>query len=251
MGDNVECSVSAKTRDVEPSAGPNMPAASRFGSWVRRYRRVFPFPLVLVMLIGLRPKLFGNEFADAAITILGIALCGLGQSLRLWAWGSNAAAGKRGLRDRGAYALMRHPLYSGNFLILAGLVVIYNNPVAYPLLLGTFAYVYNVITRPEEKYMIENFAADYLGYRDQALPRFLPALGKLATAFRTTFPFHWQFAWHKEYQSCCAWWAGIAGLELYKDVLAHGWSPFSPGILLWVAVMGFSAALVIGLGVRK
>src|SRR6266536_5010697 len=120
-------------------------------------------------------------------------------------WGSNAEVGKGGVRMRGPYVLMRHPLYAGNCLILLGLVVIFNNPWAYPLFLLPFAYLYHVITNMEEKRMHRRFGADYQEYEGRAVPRFLPALGNLGMALRTTLPFGWELAWRKEGESCCGW----------------------------------------------
>ena len=196
---------------------------SRLRLWMRRYRRLLPFPLAAVVVIGLEPKAWDAKFLDLVTTGLGAAFCVLGQGLRLWAWGSNAGVERNGVRHRGPYALMRHPLFSGNFLILLGCVVVFNNPWAYPLLLLPFAYLYHVISDVDELQMVRDFGADYEKYRSKKLPRFLPALHNLGTALHTTQPFRWTFAWRKEYRSCFAWLAGIGGLMLYKQALAQGY----------------------------
>ena len=171
----------------------------------------------------------------------GFFLCATGQSLRFWTWGSNAGEAQSGVRDRGAYALMRHPLYAGNFLIAAGLAVTYNNPLAYLFLIAPFAFVYRMIARTEEQDMAEAFPADYQRYMARSLPRFLPAVLNLNSALRTTTPFSWGFAWRKEYPSCCAWVAGLAGIELYKKVVASGWTFSWSSNAVWVSVMGTCA----------
>ncbi|MGH7926791.1 MAG: methyltransferase family protein [Candidatus Binatia bacterium] len=236
---------------AESPQAADAPEHTGLAAWLSRYRRFIPFPIALLLLVIFRPKVWDDPSVDALITASGFLLCMTGQSLRLWAWGSNAIVAASGVRDRGAYALMRHPLYAGNFLIAAGLAVVYNHPLAYLLLLAPFAWIYNAITRSEEQYMIETFPSDYQRYTAKSLPRFLPALRNLGSAVRTTSPFGWRFAWRKEYASCCAWLAGLAGLELYKEVLAHRWTRSWPNNWFWVGVMGICATVVLALSLRK
>lgn len=211
---------------------------------LRLYRRLIPFPAALALLVFFRPNFSGNPSVGTLIMAIGFIFCATGQSLRLWAWGSNPRTGKSTVRDRGAYALMRHPLYAGNFLIAVGLAVIYNNPVASLLLVAPFVFAYPIISRSEEKGMMRKFAFEYQRYRAGCLPRFLPALRNLGHAVQTTLPFSWGFAWLKEYPSCCAWLAGLAGLELYKAMLAYGWTS-SWSNWFWIAVMGLCGTVML------
>lgn len=210
--------------------------------WLRRYRRLLPFPLGIVALACLTPRVPGGSATlDTLFDIAGVGLCCLGQALRLWAWGSNATIGKHGVRHRGPYWLMRHPLYVGNFLILLGLVLIFNNPIAYPLFLLPFAYLYHVISEMEEARMSRRFGIDYQAYRVLPVPRFWPAVAHLPAALRTTVPFGWWFAWRKEYESCCGWLAGSIALEMYEEILRYGWTqhwPYTARSLLVLAVIG-------------
>jgi protein-S-isoprenylcysteine O-methyltransferase Ste14 len=231
---------------------PHPPDASPIVIWLRRYRRYLPIPLVLLTVLWLRPTApFGSPFFDTISDIFGVALCALGQWLRMWAWGSNATVGKWGVRDRGPYLLMRHPLYAGNFLIVVGLVVIFHNPWAYPLLLLPFAYLYHTITNMEEQRLRRRFSDDYLEYRKDAVPRFLPALGNLRAALDTTLPFGWGLAWRKEYESCCGWLAGVALIQLYEGVVTHGWTANWPYSLRWFVVVALLGILALALRIRK
>jgi protein-S-isoprenylcysteine O-methyltransferase Ste14 len=146
---------------------------------------------------------------------------------------------------------MRHPLYAGNFFILLGLVIIFNNPWAYLLFLLPFAYLYHVITDMEEKRMHRRFSADYQVYRQKEVPRFLPALSNLPTALRTTLPFGWGLAWRKEYESCCGWLAGVVGLQLYEGTLTYGWAQYWPYTQRGLVVLGLLGILAFSLWVRK
>lgn len=238
--------------DRHPERFPRvtLPEDAELARRLRFYRRWLPAPIALALLLFFRPELSGSPSLDTLIITTGFLLCATGQSLRLWAWGSNAEIGASGVRDRGAYVLMRHPLYVGNFLIASGLAVTYNNPVAYFLVVLPFAVTYVVIARNEERYISETFPADYPRYLAQSLPRFFPALNHLGSALRTTFPFGWRFAWRKEYPSFCAWLAGLAGLEVYKGVLAYGWT-WSWSNWLWTAVMGACGSFMVFATLRK
>ena len=193
----------------------------------------------------------GSSLLDTVTDLVGVGVCALGQWFRLWAWGSNATVGKWGVRDRGPYTLLRHPLYTGNFLITTGLVVIFHNPWAYLLFLLPLASLYHVITNMEEKRMHRRFGEDYREYRVKEVPRFFPALGNLGTAVRTTAPFGWGFAWRKEYESCCGWVAGVAALEAYEGVLMRGWEHNWPYTVRWGMVIGLIGLLSLMLGMRK
>ncbi len=222
------------------------------GVWLRRYRRYLPVPFVVVCVVWLRPVIPGGSLLlDTVTDVFGVLVCALGQWLRLWAWGSNATVGKWGVRDRGPYTLMRHPLYAGNFLIAAGLVIIFNNPWAYLLLLVPFAYLYHVITEMEEKRMHRRFGKDYRQYERNEVPRFFPAWANFGTAVRTTRPFSWKFAWRKEYESCCGWLAGVAGLELYTGIWVRGWERNWPYTVWWLLLLGMIGIVSFVLGFRK
>lgn len=217
---------------------PHPPDASPTVIWLRRYRRYLPIPLILITVTWLRPTApFGSSFIDTISDVLGVAICALGQWLRMWVWGSNATVGKWGVRDRGPYKLMRHPLYAGNFLIAAGLVVIFHNPWAYLFLLVPFAYLYHTITNMEEQRLQRRFSDDYREYRKDEVPRFLPALSNLGTAIKTTLPFSWSLAWRKEYESCCGWLAGVVVLQIYEGVLVRGWSDNGPYTFRWLLLL--------------
>ncbi len=248
MGDNVSkagiieggCTrMPPSTPMRHPSHPSHPPDASPRVIWLRRYRRYVPLPLIVLTLVLLRPTLpFGSPFLDTVTDIVGVLICALGQWLRMWAWGSNAAVGKWGVRDRGPYKLMRHPLYAGNFLILAGLVVIFHNPWAYPLLLLPFAYLYHAITNMEERRLQRRFSEDYREYRTDAVPRFLPALSNLSAAIQTTLPFGLGLAWRKEFESCCGWLAGVVVLQIYEGVLLRGWTDNWQYTARWLLLLG-------------
>ena len=78
---------------------------------MRRYRRYLPYPVLAVALAWLRPIQAGGSVGfDLALDGTGVLLALAGAVMRLWAWGSNSGPETIGLRRRGPYAMMRHPL---------------------------------------------------------------------------------------------------------------------------------------------
>src|SRR3990170_9083117 len=133
--------------------------------FLRRFRRYLVFPLGAVTLLWFAPLApWGSHLFDEIIDGVGTLVAVLGELLRVWAWGSNATTPKQGVRTRGPYALMRHPLYVGNLLIVFGLLLVYNNPWAYVICGLPFAVSYGVIARLEEEHMHRAFGAEYAGY---------------------------------------------------------------------------------------
>jgi protein-S-isoprenylcysteine O-methyltransferase Ste14 len=191
--------------------------------FLRRFRRYFMLPLAAIALLWLRPLLpGGNPFFDDLIDGVGVLIALLGQLLRFWVWGSNAPRGAAGVRTRGPYALVRHPLYVGNFLIACGLLVIFNNPWSYLLCGLPLALLYHAIVGLEEERMLKQFEGEYWQYIRSGVPRFFPAIRTLPTALRTSQPFHWRFAVKKEYESLLGWVAGALVLRMYERVLWQG-----------------------------
>ena len=148
------------------------------------------------------------------------------------------------------YALMRHPLYAGNFLIILGVTVSFNNPWAYLLVLVPFAYLYHFITNGDERRMSERLGAAYKIYSQENLSRFLPEFRNLKRARCTTTPFNFLYAWRKEYNSICAWLAGVSSLAIYRDAVTYGWKQAWYRNPVFWGITAFCGALAIFLNVR-
>ena len=220
--------------------------------FLRRYRRYVVFPLVVITFLWLSPlPPAGSIFWDGITDGVGFLIAFLGQCLRFWAWGSNAQTGKWGVRTRGPYALMQNPLYLGNLLIVFGLLVIFNNPWAYLLCGLPFMVTYRASVTLEEERMGRRFGEDYVRYVTTRVPRFLPALGNLAEAVRTSQPFHWRLALKKEYESILGWVAGAIGLEMYEEVLWQGMEKVRSETMILSSSLCALGVLSVSLYIRK
>lgn len=110
--------------------------------------------------------------------LLGFAVSCAGEALRVWAAGTIKK--NRELATDGPYALVRHPLYLGSFLIVCGLALACLNPfkpgrtaLVWALALGGFAGVYRRKMADEEAKIAGLFGAAYEAYRART-PRFWP-----------------------------------------------------------------------------
>jgi len=196
----------------------------RVQKFLRRFRRYVAIPLIVLALLLLRPRLpAGDLFFDTLTDGMGFVIALVGQFIRFWSWGSNTnTAATGGVRTRGPYALLRHPLYVGNLLIATGLSVVFNNPWAYLLCGVPLVMLYWTIVDLEEEHMAQTRGEHYRRYLATGIPRFLPAVQQFPTALRTSLPFRWRVAYKKEYESVLGWVAGMLVLRMYKRVLWQG-----------------------------
>ncbi|MCK4576688.1 isoprenylcysteine carboxylmethyltransferase family protein [candidate division WOR-3 bacterium] len=136
----------------------------KVGKFFYKYRSLTPVPLVIVLLIFLKPSL--------VTIIVGFFVTICGEILRF------TSVGYTGLTTRsknvqsdilvtnGPYGFIRNPIYLGNFFISLGIVISAN--VFFPwfivLYIIVFAVQYFFIIRFEEKFLREKFGDRYLQY---------------------------------------------------------------------------------------
>ncbi len=84
----------------------------------------------------------------------------------------------RSLAVRGPYAVIRHPLYLGSFLLGAGLAMAGGRWFFLPLFVGFFLWAYGRTIRTEERQLAARFGEAYQAYRSR-VPAFLPRLRPL------------------------------------------------------------------------
>ena len=112
---------------------------------------------------------------------LGLALCVIGVALAIWSraiLGANWSAQvqiKQGheLIQRGPYALIRHPIYTGLILLFAGNAVMvgdWRGVLAVAIVVVSFWRKYLL----EEKLMTQEFGQAYAEYRKRSYPLFPP-----------------------------------------------------------------------------
>jgi protein-S-isoprenylcysteine O-methyltransferase Ste14 len=167
-----------------------MRVVDQVGGWAFRQRSWLPVPLALMLLL-----VRWRELDQPAVLPVGLTIVAGGLGIRLWAVRqigtiSRTRAGRLGpLITSGPYALVRNPLYVGNWLIWTGFAVasglLWMVPVAWLI----FFLQYSAIAAWEESRLRETYGADYEAYaRD--VPRWIPRLRRSRPRPSVT-PFVW------------------------------------------------------------
>jgi len=130
------------------------------------------FVLVLDSRLGLGPLgwRFIPESAGAGILGLALAICGM--AFAVWArislgrnWSGIAAVKQdHELVLRGPYAIVRHPIYTGFLLALAGTAIALGEargPIGFALVWAALW----MKLRTEEAFMLQEFGEQYSGYK--------------------------------------------------------------------------------------
>jgi protein-S-isoprenylcysteine O-methyltransferase Ste14 len=225
------------------------------GRLLRRLRRFAPYPLIGAALFWLEPlKWRGSDAADQVLDLAGLAVILAGEALRLWTWGANAQAGLFSLRSHGPYALLRHPLYAGNFLIVCGALMILNNPVAYAVGIPSFALLYAIIARKEEHHLLLGPALgpSYRAYTRAQPNRFLPNLRRWRVALALPHRFDWWFAAEKEYESVFGILLGWVALDFFEEFVIWRGASHGGGIFYTqLAILGLIAVAAPALYYQK
>jgi protein-S-isoprenylcysteine O-methyltransferase Ste14 len=164
----------------------------RIGAWVFAQRSWLPVPLAL-LLIGVR----WHWIRSGWLLVAGLAIVAAGLAIRGWAVRhigtiSRTRSARLGpLMNRGPFALVRNPLYVGNFLMWIGFAVssglIWMVPVAWAI----FALQYTAIIRFEEAALTQHFGEAYLNYMHE-VPRWGLSLGRLSAALRDRGEHAWR-----------------------------------------------------------
>lgn len=141
------------------------------GAWLFRYRSILPIPLALVLVLVRKGETF-----SAWPAVLGVILVLLGQSLRLWAVRhigtiSRTRTTRYGpLMTAGPYAIVRNPLYVGNWLLWTGFAfwsrLLWMVPIAWVI----FFAQYRAIAAWEASFIRSKYLDAYDAYAAQVRP---------------------------------------------------------------------------------
>ncbi len=120
-------------------------------------------------LEGLRPHNLMN--VGDWKSLLGVGLIVAGLALRSWAAGILHKTAE--LTTLGPYALVRHPLYVGSFMMMVGFCLLIDDVENIWFVLGPFAFMYVVKLLAEERVLAKKFGERWQKYAD-TVPRFVP-----------------------------------------------------------------------------
>ncbi|MBW2293054.1 MAG: isoprenylcysteine carboxylmethyltransferase family protein [Deltaproteobacteria bacterium] len=158
-------------------------AISLPGSWADVCTVPEPFVMALLtwMLWSGRAVPPQPSPADLATVLAGAGLAFVGLALSLWSFLSfpTVSTGHYVLPDqhivtRGAYGVVRHPIYLAVFLIWASIVLTFHSALALAVLVFYVVPAYLVYIRSEEEMLVRSLGEEYRRYRDDVgglLPR--------------------------------------------------------------------------------
>ena len=145
------------------------------------------------------------------------------------------------LNTTGMYAMVRNPLYLGNFIIWLGLALLVGVWWCTVIVVLSFIIFYERIIFAEERFLRDKFGAVFLDWASTT-PAIIPRLKNWRPP---ALSFSWKSAINREYSS---WFAAVASftvLALIRDSLYHGRLFLDQ---IWLAIFG--AGLILYLVIR-
>ena len=194
------------------------------GQFFFKHRNLISPLVVLALVLAFRPGQFrGDKQWDRAVILAGVALALGGQILRITVIGY--AYIKRGGKDKevyadrlvqeGFFAHCRNPLYVGNLMVLAGVMIVYNCPWVYLIGGFFFLFLYLTIVMAEEDYLGRKFGDEYAGYC-RRVNRFLPNFSGISKSVEG-MRFDWRRVIRKEYGTIFANIATVVAVLAWKQ----------------------------------
>ena len=168
------------------------------GRFLFKYRSFVPVPIALVLVF----VHYGATAASWAPAI-GVLLVVLGEGVRLWAVRhigtiSRTRANRYGpLISDGPYALVRNPLYIGNFCLWIGFVVWSRLLWMLPVAVAIFWLEYVAITGFEASLLGDKYPDAYAQYA-AAVPAWIPRLASLPDALASRGSHPWREVFFSE-----------------------------------------------------
>jgi len=145
--------------------------------------------------------------------LYGLPFIILGEAVRIWA--SGHIHKMREVTQTGPYAMCRHPLYLGHFLITLGFLLAAHNIWLVPAGMAVFLLIFMPTMQREESLLSETFGDDYRQYAVE-VPRFFPTWSRRAL----DGSFHWNLVrQHREMNNI----AGLVGGIVLFIVLGMWW----------------------------
>ena len=154
----------------------------------RGYTQALFFLLLILYVCFFSPYFFAGTWLNTVLDGAGLGFLIVGEFFRIWAV-SHAGKSTRSRRLKapvlfttGPYAVVRNPIYLGNFLIGLGMVVFAGAMLFVPLFLIFFCIQYRAIVAQEESFLREKFAEEYHRYCC-LVPKWFPRAKPITRSF--------------------------------------------------------------------
>jgi len=199
------------------------------GEYFFRWRSYLP----LIMAVFFIPTLVGyrTPFQNSSLNLVWdffcLAVALLGEAIRFFTVGfvprGTSGRNTKGqvaetLNTSGMYAVVRNPIYLGNFIIWFGLSLFMKVWWFTALVILFFLVFYERIIFTEERFLREKFGDEFLQWAEQT-PVIIPNFKNWRPP---TLPFSWKSALVREYGSFYAIVATFTVLELLGGLCSYG-----------------------------
>jgi len=156
------------------------------------------------ILMGLAIIVFAQPTLSS--WLIGLTVIVIGESLRIWASGHIHKSAQ--VTCTGPYAMVRHPLYLGHFLIAAGFCITGDSFIAFIIVSISFFIIYVPTWKNEERNLTELFGSTYSDFMANT-PALLPRWNRGV--------FSGSFSWelvsqHREWKHAAGLTAGMIGM---------------------------------------
>lgn len=151
----------------------------KIGGFLFKHRSFTPIPLILLVFIIFKPINLNED--NIIINLAGLFISLLGETIRIIAVGYSftGTSGRESylkadaLNTTGIYAIVRNPLYIGNFLMFTGLVIVFSNVFAVLVFAVFLILQYYFIILSEENFLKKKYNKSYETYCSQ-IKRIIP-----------------------------------------------------------------------------
>ena len=196
------------------------------GNFLFKYRGQFPIILFFITI----PFIFLTDYSSITATnekiyiIISVVLSLLGFFIRFYTIGTTpkGTSGRNTkkqvaevLNSTGIYAIVRHPLYLGNYLIWIGIATFVFNLLFILLISLIFWIYYERIMFAEERFLEKRFGEEYLNWSNR-IPAFIP---NFSLYKKSLIPFSIKSVLRREYSgilSCVIGFCFVNVLRNYK-----------------------------------
>lgn len=220
--------------------------AVAIGNFLFHYRNAIgPAGFLLALFFTTPSYPLGRPDLGALFNVVGIFTVGLGQAIRIVTIGYEYI--ERGGRDRRVYASRlvqggifgqcRNPMYVGNVLICAGVVLVAHTLAFYVIVLPFVLLSYLCIVAAEEAFLRDKFGAEYEEYCSR-VNRWWPRLSGWQRSLQG-MRFNWKRVLVKEYNTVFILVLALAALMLWNRYSLAGPEALPATRVLATAVAGW------------
>jgi protein-S-isoprenylcysteine O-methyltransferase Ste14 len=222
------------------------------GEYFFRWRSYLPLFMAFFFILALARyrEPFADHHLNLAWDFFCLAVSLLGEGIRFFTVGfvPRGTSGRNTLKQvaetlntTGMYAVVRNPLYLGNFIIWFGLSLFIKSVWFTIIIILFFTIFYERIIFAEESFLREKFGDEFLQWADET-PAMIPRFKNWRPP---SLPFSWKSAINREYGTFFAIIATYTVLELLGGLFVRGQLTLDKA---WMII--FLCGLVIYLTIR-